>query len=168
MTNLLLSTTMDLREVLETSGLGFGLVLIVLAALAIFVLILSSFFRKGKKITNESTSAAVTDSADNVLVSTDTVNAPVVAETNNTEPVYTGYVTLEGLSEQDAATIMAITSHKTGIPVERLGFCSIRLKSPELINVSEQDAAAVMAITSHKTGIPLENLYFKSIRLMED
>lgn len=89
-------------------------------------------------------------------------------EVKSTEPVYTGYVTLEGLSEQDAATIMAITSHKTGIPVERLGFCSIRLKSPELINVSEQDAAAVMAITAHKTGIPLENLYFKSIRLMED
>jgi hypothetical protein len=63
---------------------------------------------------------------------------------------------------------MAITSHKTGIPLERLGVCSIRLKSPELINVTEQDAAAVMAITSHKTGIPLENLYFKSIRLMED
>ena len=63
---------------------------------------------------------------------------------------------------------MAITSHKTGIPLERLGFCSIRLKSPELINVTEQDAAAVMAITSHKTGIPLENLYFKSIKLMED
>lgn len=99
---------------------------------------------------------------------------PEEAHTENTdepkinEPVYTGYVTLEGLSEQDAATIMAITSHKTGIPVERLGFCSIRLKSPELINVTEQDAAAVMAITSHKTGIPLENLYFKSIKLLED
>ena len=99
---------------------------------------------------------------------------PEEANTENTdepkinEPVYTGYVTLEGLSEQDAATIMAITSHKTGIPVERLGFCSIRLKSPELINVTEQDAAAVMAITSHKTGIPLENLYFKSIKLLED
>ena len=99
---------------------------------------------------------------------------PEEAHTENTdeprsnEPVYTGYVTLEGLSEQDAATIMAITSHKTGIPVKRLGFCSIRLKSPELINVTEQDAAAVMAITSHKTGIPLENLYFKSIKLLED
>jgi hypothetical protein len=92
----------------------------------------------------------------------------IAEEPANTEPVYTGYVTLEGLSEQDAATIMAITSHKTGIPVERLGFCSIRLKSPELINVSEQDAATVMAITSHKTGIPLENLYFKSIKLLED
>lgn len=99
---------------------------------------------------------------------TNVVTDATTEEPKSNEPVYTGYVTLEGLSEQDAATIMAITSHKTGIPVERLGFCSIRLKSPELINVSEQDAAAVMAITSHKTGIPLENLYFKSIKLLED
>ena len=41
-------------------------------------------------------------------------------ETESKEPVYTGYVTLEGLSEQDAATIMAITSHKTGIPLEKI------------------------------------------------
>ena len=64
--------------------------------------------------------------------------------------------------------VASVRDYGRGIPLEKLGFCSIRLKSPELINVSEQDAAAVMAITSHKTGIPLENLYFKSIKLMED
>lgn len=159
MTNLLLSA-MKLSEVLGLSGFGFGIVLAVLAFLAIFVLCLSSFFKKNK---SKQTEATAKESV------TPTVSEePVATETKVQEPVYTGYVTLEGLSEQDAATIMAITSHKTGIPVERLGFCSIRLKSPELINVSEQDAAAVMAITAHKTGIPLENLYFKSIRLMED
>ena len=161
MTNLLLSTSMDLLEVLGISGFGFGIVLVVLAFLAIFVLGLSSFFKKNKKEKSEAPEKqeAVTD------VTTET---PVITETKPQESVYTGYVTLEGLSEQDAAVVMAITSHKTGIPLERLGFCSIRLKSPELINVSEQDAAAVMAITSHKTGIPLENLYFKSIKLLED
>lgn len=160
MTNLLLST-MELSEALGLSGFGFGIVLAVLAFLAIFVLVLSSFFRKNKK---EKVEAPVNEETVTQNISATTV----VTETKPQESVYTGYVTLEGLSEQDAATIMAITSHKTGIPLERLGFCSIRLKSPELINVSEQDAAAVMAITSHKTSIPLENLYFKSIKLMED
>ena len=160
MTNLLLST-MDIFDALKLSGFGFGIVLAVLAFLAIFVLILSSFFRK-KKANN------VVPTVKEESITETKSEVPVVIETKSQESVYTGYVTLEGLSEQDAATIMAITSHKTGIPLERLGFCSIRLKSPELINVTEQDAAAVMAITSHKTGIPLENLYFKSIKLMED
>ena len=46
MTNLLLSTTMGLSDVLGLSGFGFGIVLVVLAFLAIFVLGLSSFFKK--------------------------------------------------------------------------------------------------------------------------
>ena len=161
MTNLLLSTSMDLLEVLGLSGFGFGIVLVVLAFLAIFVLGLSSFFKKNKKEKSEAPSKQET-------VAEVISETPVNTETKPQESVYTGYVTLEGLSEQDAAVVMAITSHKTGIPLEKLGFCSIRLKSPKLINVSEQDAAAVMAITSHKTGIPLENLYFKSIKLLED
>ena len=156
-----LSTTMGLSEALGLSGFGFGIVLIVLAFLAVFVLILSSFFKKNK--TESAKAPTKQETVAEVIPET-----PVVTETKTQDSVYTGYVTLEGISEQDAAVVMAITSHNTGIPLERLGFCSIKLKSPELINVTEQDAATVMAITSHKTGIPLENLYFKSIRLMED
>ena len=133
--------------------------------LAVLVIALVAWkFISGKK---NKKAASKTDSSVTV-VENQGATTEMTEEPKNTEPTYTGYVTLEGLTEQDAATIMAITSHKTGIPLERLGFCSIRLKSPELINISEQDAAAVMAITSHKTGVPLENLYFKSIRLMED
>ncbi|MBE6748974.1 MAG: hypothetical protein E7557_07070 [Ruminococcaceae bacterium] len=164
MTNLLLSANMGFLESLGTSGLGFGLVIAVLAALAIFVLILSSFFRKSKKKESEPSLEA---SATTVSGETESNVSENEMEVKN-EPIYNGYVTLDSISEQDAAVVMAITSHKTGIPLEKLGFCSIKLKGPELINISEQDAAAVMAITSHKTGIPLENLYFKSIRLMED
>ena len=151
MTNLLLSAGFNFAD---------NKALIVIAVLAATLIIWKVISGKKKGVATEEPATETTNiAADNP------VNPE---EPKNDEPVYTGYVTLEGLSEQDAATIMAITSHKTGIPLERLGFCSIRLKSPELINVSEQDAAAVMAITSHKTGIPLENLYFKSIRLMED
>ncbi len=103
---------------------------------------------------------------------------PITVETEKTESknenkksedsVYTGYVTLENISEQDAAVIMAITSHKLGIPLDKLGFCSIKLKETELINIEEQDAAAVMAITSHKLGVSPENLHFNSIKLSEE
>lgn len=48
------------------------------------------------------------------------VNSPAQA-------VYTGPV-LNGIEEQDAAVIMAIVSHKTGIPLNRLKFDSITLK----------------------------------------
>lgn len=48
------------------------------------------------------------------------VNSPVQA-------VYTGPV-LNGIEEQDAAVVMAIVSHKTGIPLNRLKFDSITLK----------------------------------------
>ena len=153
MTNLLLSAGFNFSDYK-----AYIILAVLVIALVAWKLI------SGKK--NKSVETKESESVSVVTDQNETSETP--EEATNKEPVYTGYVTLEGLSEQDAATIMAITSHKTGIPLERLGFCSIRLKSPELINISEQDAAAVMAITSHKTGIPLENLYFKSIKLLED
>lgn len=42
-------------------------------------------------------------------------------------PAYTGPV-LNGVEEKEAAVIMAIVSHKTGIPLNRLKFDSITLK----------------------------------------
>lgn len=85
-------------------------------------------------------------------------------------PYTPGYVTLDGVKEQDAAVIMAITSKETGIPLERLCFKYIRRlnQEPELINIEEQDAAVIMALISHKTGTPLENLIFNSIKLVEE
>ena len=49
--------------------------------------------------------------------------APAVAET---APVYSGPV-LSGVEEKEAAVIMAIVSDKTGIPLSRLRFDSIKL-----------------------------------------
>lgn len=49
--------------------------------------------------------------------------APVAAPVS---PVYTGPV-LTGIEEKEAAVIMAIVSDKTGIPLERLRFHSIKL-----------------------------------------
>ena len=49
-----------------------------------------------------------------------TVAAPAAA------PAYTG-PELTGVSETEAAVIMAVVSHKTGIPLNRLRFDSIKL-----------------------------------------
>ena len=93
----------------------------------------------------------------------------VVEEAAPEIPHIPGYVVLDGVSEQNAAVLMAITSHRTGIDLSRLDFKSIKRlnQDPVLENVEEQDAAAIMAITSDKTGIPLENLIFNSIKLVE-
>ncbi|MGN0525810.1 MAG: OadG family protein [Acutalibacteraceae bacterium] len=153
-------------EALGISVLGFVIVICVLAVLALFVKLLTSVVDgaskavgKGKKENNKA------------IASQPAAEAPAeVTETESNGLPYTpGYVTLDGVSEQDAAVIMAITSEKTGIPLERLCFRSIKRlnQSPKLVGVSEQDAAVIMAITSEKTGIPLENLQFNSIKLME-
>ena len=48
------------------------------------------------------------------------------ASATPTQPVYTGPV-LNGVEEKEAAVIMAIISHKTGIPLNKLRFESIKL-----------------------------------------
>ena len=91
--------------------------------------------------------------------------APVAAA-----PVTPGYLRLEGVSEANAAVIMALVSHQTGIPLNRLAFHSIKClqDSVELIDVDEPTAAVIMAIVSDTSGIPLERLDFSSIRLIKE
>lgn len=55
-----------------------------------------------------------------------TAVAPATVASAVTVPVYTGPV-LSGVEEKEAAVIMAIVSNKTGIPLERLKFESIKL-----------------------------------------
>lgn len=147
--------------------------LLILAVLAAAVLILSKILNSRKKSTAEN-SEADTQAAPAEVSSTDSyANNVVDAVTEADEdeiPHIPGFVVLDGVSEQDAAVLMAITAHKTGIDLERLDFKSIKRlnQDPVLENVEEQDAAVLMAIVSNKTGIPLENLIFNSIKLVED
>lgn len=162
-----------LSDAVSTSGFGFLLVLAVLAVLAILVKIIFDKVPgalKKKSNDGEAEAALVNEAV--------TEASPAEAVTEIAEepveeprvPHIPGYVVLDGVSEQDAAVLMAITSFKTGIGLERLSFNSItRLnQDPVLENISEQDAAAIMAITSDKTGIPLEKLCFNSIKLVEE
>ncbi len=161
---------MQLSEALSTSGLGFTIVIIVLAVLAIFVKLLSKVFGSKK---SKSSEPAAEEQAPKAEVITEAAPPAAVEEPACDEPVIPhipGYVVLDGVSEQDAAVVMAITSHKTGIDLAHLDFKSIKRlnQNPVLENVEEQDAAAIMAITADKTGIPLENLIFNSIKRVED
>ena len=158
----------SIPDALSTSGFGFILVLIVLAVIMLFVKLLSKAL--GGKSKKEETVADVQSPASVQSTQTETVVAEEPAKAETTLPYTPGYVTLDGVKEQDAAVIMAITSHETGIPLERLCFKYIKRlnQEPELINIEEQDAAVVMAIISDKTGISLDNLIFNSIKLVEE
>jgi oxaloacetate decarboxylase gamma subunit len=170
MTLPLLAESFNLGDGAGVAVLGFVLVIAVLAVLALFVKGLSKVFssKKGKKPEEKAVEP----------VAAETVEAAATAPTEEAQdkpkaiqlPYTPGYVTLDGVNEQDAAVIMAIISHKTGIPLERLCFKYIsRLnQEPELVNIEEQDAAVIMAITANKLGVSLDNLIFNSIKLVEE
>ena len=161
----------SIPDALGTSGLGFLLVLAVLAVIMLFVRLLSKVLGgKSKKDIKEDSKTEVHLTAPVQTTQPETVVAEEPVKTEAPLPYTPGYVTLDGVKEQDAAVIMAITSHESGIPLERLCFKSIRRlnQEPELINIEEQDAAVVMAIISDKTGISLDNLIFNSIKLVEE
>ncbi len=158
-------------DALGTSGLGFLLVLAVLTVIMLFVRLLSKVLGgKSKKEKKEEAVAEVQNSAPVQTAQPETIVAEEPVKTETPLPYTPGYVTLDGVKEQDAAVIMAITSHETGIPLERLCFKYIKRlnQEPELVNIEEQDAAVVMAIISDKTGISLDNLIFNSIKLVEE
>lgn len=155
-------------DALGTAGLGFPLVLLVLAALMLFVKLLSLILGDKPKKAKKEVAADKQEVAPVQVAEPEAIVAEAPVE--NALPYTPGYVTLDGVKEQDAAVIMAITSEKTGIPIERLCFRSIKRlnQEPELINIEEQDAAVVMALVADKTGIPLDNLIFNSIKLVEE
>lgn len=152
-------TEIKFSEALIIAVFGFLLVITVLAVLALFVKLLTAIISASTKklAKNDEKPTENTNTQSNIINSKD-------------DFVYSGYVTLDGVSEQDAAVIMAIVSDKTGIPLERLAFNSIKRlnQNPELVGISEQDAAAVMAITADRLSKPIENLNFKSIKLVEE
>ena len=156
--------------------LGFVIVLVVLAVLALFVKALSGIIGGASKKkpavkaeknvkTTVITPSSVVQPAQSAPVEEAKAEETAVATVDL--PYTPGYVTLDGISEQDAAVIMAITSENTGIPLERLCFKSIRRlnQDPVLENIEEQDAAVIMAIVANKLNKPIEKLCFSSIRV---
>lgn len=165
MTLSLLEMQLGWGDTLKTSGVGFVLVLIVLAFIAVLIMMISKVFNKvAGKATTEETRSEAPASISAVPTS------PAASVTAPAAPVASGYLKLEGVSEANAAVIMALVSHQTGIPLNRLAFHSIKClqNSVELIDVDEPTAAVIMAIVSDTSGIPLERLDFSSIRLIKE
>lgn len=148
-----------IADALNTSITGFIVVLIILALLACIIVILSKVIRlftdKDKK------------KSEKVRTVQDT---PAKALDTVPQTVQSTALELYKVDEKTAATIMAIVSHDSGIPLNRLSFKSIKLVEPELETYKTDDktAAVIMALVSHNSGIPLERLQFKSIKLIEN
>ena len=108
---------MDLGQTLLISVVGFGIVFLVLGFLAIFVYGMGKVFDViGKKKEAKEAAAAEAPAA---------VAAPAGTPLPANQSI--GDLTLINTTEAEAAVIMAITSDKSGIPLNRLKFNTIKL-----------------------------------------
>ncbi len=152
---------LTLLEALNISLTGFVVVLIVLAMLAIIIVLLSKVIR-----IVEGRSGNTIDIVEEKTLSNNIKSTPAVQPTSvASAPVYCDGIELYKTDYKTAATIMAIVSHESGIPLNRLQFTSIKLDDKlELNGVDDKTAATIMAVVSHQSGIPLDRLVFKSIK----
>lgn len=158
---------MDILEALNISLTGFVVVLIILALLAVIIVMLSRVVRavEGMAEKNEDTAKVLSEAPSSA---TSVASTPVATVPSMVPVAYGNYVELYKTDEKSAATIMAIVSHESGIPLNRLQFTSIRLiDDVELYKTDDKTAATIMAIVSHQSGISLDRLVFKSIKLIE-
>lgn len=162
----------SMLEALNISITGFVVVLIILALLACIIVVLSKLIQFSEPLMQKRAAKKAAKKAKKLAKK----NGAQPAEVNKTDAVAKASAPVDEITgtelyrvdEKSAASIMAIVSHETGIPLERLNFKSIKLcDKTELIGVDDKTAAVVMAITSHQCGIPLERLAFKSIKLIE-
>ncbi|MGN0561572.1 MAG: OadG family transporter subunit [Candidatus Fimenecus sp.] len=110
-------------EALNVSVTGFVVVLLILALLAVLVLLLSKAVRAVESKTKKKASPAPK--------SAQPESAPAKATAAQTgtplpETFSAGQLDLYDVDEKTAAVIMAIVSHESGIPLNRLQFKSIK------------------------------------------
>ncbi len=110
-------------EALNVSVTGFVVVLLILALLAVLVLLLSKAVRavesKTKKKVSPAPKSAQPESAPAKAIAAQT-GTPLP------ETCSAGQLDLYDVDEKTAAVIMAIVSHESGIPLNRLQFKSIK------------------------------------------
>ena len=145
------SVPLPLMESLTLSLIGIFIVFLELTLLAGMIMIISKVIRKfaEKDTAPKSNTVAVA------------TNAPAPATTTPVATAPHG-VKLEDIDEPTAATVMAVVSHQTGIPLNRLDFHSIK-GVINLNDVNERDAAVIMATVAQKLNKPVNKLIFKSI-----
>lgn len=113
---------MPLTDALAVSLIGITTVICILAVIAVLILLVSKVIRaiEGK---SSSKKAAVAPTAEQTAPAP--TGVPMPAGMNQ------GELELVGTDEKTAAIIMAIVSDKSGIPLNRLAFKSIRLMEDE-------------------------------------
>lgn len=160
---------LTMSETMFVAVAGITVVLLELAIIAVLIVFLSKILRAVEgRFSSESDATALSEAAP--VAAPASAAAPAVAATTAPAVPAAG-IRLIDVDERTAAVVMALTSHESGIPLERLSFRSIRCLAPaglELEGVDENTVAAIMAIVSNESGIPLERLSFKSIKKVED
>lgn len=111
--------TMGFSNALLVSVVGFAIVFAVLGFLAIFVYGMGKVFDGLQSKKKPKVEAGVAISSD---IATPAAPAGIPLPANQSM----GDLTLINVTEEEAAAIMAITSSKTGIPLNRLKFNSIK------------------------------------------
>ncbi len=109
---------MDMGQTLLISVIGFGVVFLVLGFLAVFVFCMGKVFDALQKKKEAKAVAPVINEA--VAAPVNTTGTPLP------ENQSIGDLTLINCTEEQAAVIMAITSAKSGIPLNRLKFNTIK------------------------------------------
>lgn len=105
-------------DALLTSLIGIATVMVILAIIAVLIIVVSKVIRAFESKTAKSEAVATSESA-----------AP--AGIPMPEGMNEGEVELIETDEKTAAVIMALVSHNSGIPLNRLSFKSIRLMNDE-------------------------------------
>lgn len=108
----MLNLKMPLGEALAVSLIGIVTVMIILTVIALLIILVSKCIR------------AIEAKAVKPI---DEVTIPSPAAAVRAEKISQGQVELIDTDEKTAAVIMAVVSNKTGIPLERLSFKSIKL-----------------------------------------
>ena len=114
---------MTVPRALLISAVGFLIVFMILGVLALFVRLMGRVFDAAAAKKKAAALTAVPPTAPE--------KKPVPAGIPLPEGVSQGSLTLVDVSEEEAAVIMAVTAHRTGIPLNRLEFHSIRLIGEE-------------------------------------
>ncbi len=111
---------MPLTDALATSAIGITTVMIILAIIAVLIILVSKVIRAIEGAASKKAPAAAT-----APVTAAPAGVPMPAGMNQ------GELELVNTDEKTAAIIMAIVSDKSGIPLNRLSFKSIKLVEDE-------------------------------------
>ena len=111
---------MPLTDALATSFIGITTVILILAVIALLIILVSKVIRAIEGVASKKAPAAAT-----APVTAAPAGVPMPAGMNQ------GELELVNTDEKTAAVIMAIVSDKSGIPLNRLSFKSIKLMEDE-------------------------------------